>query len=202
MIDAAIYVFWACFALTAYTYFGYPAVIGGLARLFGRPHRIAAHEPSVTSTTRWRSTTRATGSRSWCSRTGRRTAPTPSSGAMGIAASPSSASSRAAASRARSIWAPRAPAATSCCYVMRTRCSPATRCAGWSGISPTRRSARFRATFACAAPTSRTVPGRACSTVSNASCKARNRASGRPSASTAAWSRCGATSTCRTGATR
>src|SRR4051812_25420560 len=45
MTDTAIYVFWACFALTAYTYFGYPAVIGGLARLFGRPHRIAAHEP-------------------------------------------------------------------------------------------------------------------------------------------------------------
>jgi len=48
MTDAAISVFWACFVLTAYTYFGYPAVIGGLARLFGRPHRIAAHEPSVT----------------------------------------------------------------------------------------------------------------------------------------------------------
>ena len=35
MVEAAIWLFWAAFALTGYTYVGYPAVVGVLARLFG-----------------------------------------------------------------------------------------------------------------------------------------------------------------------
>jgi biofilm PGA synthesis N-glycosyltransferase PgaC len=44
--------FWAGFALSAFTYFGYPALIGLLSALFGRAHRpappSAGYEPSVT----------------------------------------------------------------------------------------------------------------------------------------------------------
>jgi cellulose synthase/poly-beta-1,6-N-acetylglucosamine synthase-like glycosyltransferase len=48
MVEAAIWLFWATFALTVYTYVGYPAVVGVLARLLGRPHRVGPIEPSVT----------------------------------------------------------------------------------------------------------------------------------------------------------
>ncbi|MEJ0072319.1 MAG: glycosyltransferase family 2 protein [Pseudomonadota bacterium] len=48
MVEAAIWLFWAAFALTVYTYVGYPAVVGLLARMCGRPHRIGVLEPTVT----------------------------------------------------------------------------------------------------------------------------------------------------------
>jgi biofilm PGA synthesis N-glycosyltransferase PgaC len=44
--------FWVAFALSAFTYFGYPALVGLLSLLFGRAHRpappAAGYEPSVT----------------------------------------------------------------------------------------------------------------------------------------------------------
>lgn len=46
--DVAALIFWAAFLLSAFTYFGYPLLAGLLARLFGRPHRMAPVEPAVT----------------------------------------------------------------------------------------------------------------------------------------------------------
>jgi hypothetical protein len=36
MVEAAIFGFWAAFAVTFYTYLGYPAVVGLLARRLAR----------------------------------------------------------------------------------------------------------------------------------------------------------------------
>jgi cellulose synthase/poly-beta-1,6-N-acetylglucosamine synthase-like glycosyltransferase len=47
MVEAAIWLFWAAFALTAYTYVGYPALVGLLAHLFGRRHWTGEIEPTV-----------------------------------------------------------------------------------------------------------------------------------------------------------
>src|SRR5205085_6741982 len=48
MADAAIWLFWGMLGISLYTYLGYPAVVGVLARLAGRPHRPASVEPTVT----------------------------------------------------------------------------------------------------------------------------------------------------------
>jgi cellulose synthase/poly-beta-1,6-N-acetylglucosamine synthase-like glycosyltransferase len=48
MVEAAIWTFWLALALSAYTYIGYPVIVGALARLFGRPHRPGSIEPTVT----------------------------------------------------------------------------------------------------------------------------------------------------------
>lgn len=45
--DVATLVFWAAFVLSAFTYFGYPLLVGLLARLFGRPHRPGPMAPGM-----------------------------------------------------------------------------------------------------------------------------------------------------------
>ena len=48
MAEAAIWLFWATLGVSVYTYLGYPALVGLLARVCGRPHRSAPIEPTVT----------------------------------------------------------------------------------------------------------------------------------------------------------